>query len=128
MIDPLLAIGLFLFGVPRLAYDELQRSASWRWGDTDRYGARTASQFLGPGVETLTLTGHLVPELAGEYSDIDRLREMAASGEVWPVILGTGELLGSFRIDSVEDTWRHLIGGGRARSTEFTVQLTRIDG
>lgn len=127
MIDPLLAIGMFVFGLPRVAYEELQRRASWRWGDSDRYGARPASQFLGPGAETITLNGMLVPELAGTFSDIERLREMATTGEGYPVILGNGELLGTFRIDSIEETWRGIMGGGRARQTEFSIALTRID-
>jgi phage protein U len=127
VIDPLLSIGLFVFGVPRTTFDELERSSSWRWGESERYGARAASQFLGPGAETLTLNGVLVPEIAGHYSDIERLREMAATGEVWPVMLGTGRLLGTYRIDAIDDRWRNLIGGGLPRTIEFSVDLTRVD-
>lgn len=128
MIDPLLAIGLFVFGIPRTTFDELERRASWRWGDSERYGARAASQFLGPGEETITLNGVLVPELAGKYSDIERLREMAATGEVWPLMLGTGDLLGQFRIDAIDERWGNLIGGGMPRRVEFSIDLTRVDG
>lgn len=127
MIDPLLAIGMFVFGIPRTTFNELERRASWRWADSERYGARAASQFLGPGEETITLNGVLVPEIAGSYSDLERLREMAATGEAWPVILGTGRILGTFRIDAIDDRWRDLIGGGLPRSVEFAVDLTRVD-
>ncbi len=127
MADPLLSIGMFVFGLPRTAYEELQRRAAWRWAESERFGARAASQFLGPGTETLSLDGTLVPELAGSYSDIERLREMAASGEVWPVILGNGNLLGTFRIDAIGETWRHIVPGGLPRVNDFTIDLTRVD-
>lgn len=128
MTDQLLTIGMFIFGLPRTAYDEMERRAAWRWGESDRFGARPAGQFLGPGEEKLRLSGVLVPEIAGSYSDIESLKEMAGTGEYWPVVLGTGTVLGDFRIDSVDEGWRHIIGGGQARAIDFTVELTRMDG
>jgi len=127
MNEQLLAIGMFVFGLPRIGFDELSRSAAWRYGDSDRFGARAASQFLGPGAETITISGVLVPEIAGSYSDIDRLREMAATGEAWPLVRGTGEVLGDFRIDKVDDRWRHIVEGGLPRMVDFAVDLTRVD-
>jgi phage protein U len=127
MPDHLLAIGMFIFGLPRTAYDEMERSAAWRWGDSERFGVRAAGQFLGPGEEKITLNGVLVPEIAGAYSDITTLKEMAATGELHTVTLGTGEVLGDYRIDSVDEGWRNIIGGGLARSIDFTVELTRMD-
>jgi hypothetical protein len=127
MNEHLLAIGMFVFGIPRLAYNELERRASWRWGKNERYGARAAAQFLGPGEEKLTLNGVLVPEIAGSFSDIERLREMAASGEAWPLILGNGEELGDFVILNVDERWRHIIAGGRPRVLDFAVDLERVE-
>lgn len=127
MPDYLLAIGMFVFGIPRIAYEEMQRRAEWRWADSPRFGARDAGQFLGPGPETLRLAGTLVPEIAGAFSDLERLREMAATGEFWPVVLGNGEVLGDFRIDSIDETWGAILPGGRARATSFDIALTRMD-
>lgn len=127
MTEHLLAIGMFIFGMPRTAYEQMERRASWRWADSERFGARAAAQFLGPGEETITLNGMLVPEIAGSYSDLTRLKEMAATGEVFPVVLGTGELLGEYRIDSIDDRWSNIVGGGLARTIDFSVDLTRVD-
>lgn len=127
MPEHLLSIGMFIFGVPRTAYQELERSASWRWADTERFGARPASQFLGAGDETITLNGVLVPEIAGSFGDIERLREMAAAGEVYPVVLGTGEIIGDFRIERIDDRWRNIISGGLPRVVDFVVDLKRVD-
>lgn len=127
MPEYLLAIGMFVFGVPTLAFEELEQRASWRWADGERYGARAAAQFLGPGEETITLNGTLVPEIAGSFSDIERLKEMAASGEVWPVVMASGRMLGEFRIDAIDTRGQNIIGGGLARRTDFAIDLTRVD-
>ena len=127
MSDALLSIGMFVFGLPDPIYNEMSRRASWRWAEGDRYGARAASQYLGPGDDTISVSGVLVPEIAGSYGDIERLREMAGTGEVWPVVLGTGLVLGDYRIDGLDDTWRHIMLGGLARAIDFTVELKRVD-
>jgi len=127
MNEHLLTIGMFVFGIPRVTYSELERRAGWNWGKNERYGARAAAQFLGPGEEKITLNGVLVPEIAGSFSDIERLREMAASGEAWPLTLGNGEVLGDFVILNVDERWRDIIAGGRGRVMDFAVDLMRVD-
>lgn len=127
MPEHLLAIGLFVFGMDRLSFETLERSASWKHGFTDRFGARAAGQYLGPGEEKITLNGMLVPEIAGTFGEIERLREMAGAGEVYPVVLGDGTVLGHYRIVNVDDRWSNLIAGGRPRTTEFAVDLIRSD-
>jgi phage protein U len=127
MSDPLMSIGLFVFGLPDLAYEDLERRTDWRWGESERFGARAAGQFLGPGSETITLNGILVPEIAGRFSSLERLREMAASGEEWEVTLGNGTVLGSFRIMAIDDRWRNIIAGGLPRAVDFAVDLKRAD-
>lgn len=128
MTEKLLTIGLFVFGLPRLVYQDLERRAAWRWGESERFGARGAAQFLGAGDETITLAGVLVPEIAGSFSDIERLREMAATGETWPVVLGNGQVLGDFRIISVDDHWQNIVDNGLPRRVDFNVELKRVDG
>ena len=73
------------------------------------------------------MNGMLVPEIAGSFGEIEHLREMAGAGEIYPVVLGDGTVLGHFRIAQVDDRWSNLIGGGRARTTEFAVDLIRFD-
>ena len=56
-----------------------------------------------------------------------RLREMAASGEAWPVTLGNGEVLGDFVILNIDERWRHIVAGGRPRAIDFAVDLKRVE-
>ena len=126
MTAPLYALGMFVFASDTLAPADLQRSAAWRHSSANRIGARPASQFTGPGEETVTLSGQLVPEIAGAYSDIDRLREMAATGDQHALTGGDGEVFGTFVIVSADDNRTVLIEGGKGRSVDFTLSLKRV--
>ena len=128
--SPLLALGLFLFAIDTLPYAELQRRMDWRHGKAERHGARPASQYLGPGDDKITINGSIVPELAGRggsYSSLSRLREMAASGDAWPLVDGAGTVLGSFRIMAVDERQSAHVPGGFARKIDFAVDLERAD-
>ena len=73
----LMALGQFIFSLPTLAYDNLKRSTAWRHPGHSRVGARSAHQFLGPGDESIHLSGVLIPTLIGRVASLDELREMA---------------------------------------------------
>ena len=51
----MMTLGMFVFGLPTLAYQELQRTTEWRHASTSRIGTNPASQFLGRGEDTLSL-------------------------------------------------------------------------
>lgn len=129
--QPLLTLGLFVFSMASLPFTELQRRMDWRHAKTDRHGARAASQFVGPGEDTITLSGSLVPGQIGSgggtYSSLNRLREMANTGDAWPLIDGAGTVLGNFRILAVDDRQTGHVAGGFARMVEFVLDLERAD-
>lgn len=122
----LAALGMFVFEMDSAPFEELSRRRGWRHGRTDRFGAMPASQFLGPGDDQVTLSGRLAPELAGDYSAIDRLVAMAGTGEAFPLGDGAGRIHGQFVIESIDETHRHLIEDGRPRLVDFTITLTRV--
>ncbi len=123
----LLTLGMFLFGMDTAAYSDFQRTQAWRHEGTDRHMARPASQFVGPGEDRITLAGLLVPEIAGTYSSLDRLVEMADTGGNWPLVDGAGRVLGHFRIDVLDTAHRTVLAGGIPRAVDFQIQLTRVD-
>lgn len=124
---PMMTLGLFVFAMDSLPYAELQRRMDWRHGKAERLGARAAGQYLGPGADTVSLSGALVPEVAGSYSSLNRLREMAATGDAWPLIDGAGTVLGDFRIVALDERQSAHVGGGFARRIEFAIDLERAD-
>lgn len=124
---PLLALGLFVFSLETLTFDELTRKMDWRHAKSDRHGARAASQFIGPGEDKISLPGTLVPGLAGDYGALTRVREMAASGDAWPLVDGAGTVLGLFRIVAIDERQTYHVPGGFARKIDFALDLERAD-
>jgi phage protein U len=123
----MMALGLFIFSLETLAYQEFQRQTHWRHGSTSRIGTNPARQFLGRGDDSITLPGVLLPALAGSALSLDTLRTMADTGKAWPLIEGTGKIYGIWVIESLSETRTLFFKDGAARRIEFTLQLTRID-
>jgi len=123
----MMALGMFVFSLETLAYQELQRQTDWRHGSTSRIGARPARQYLGPGDDRITLPGLLLPELAGSPSSLDEIREMAGTGKAWPLVDGSGRVHGLWVIESLSETRTLFFQDGTARRIEFGISLQRID-
>ena len=122
----MLALDMFAFEIGTLPYQELRRRWEWRHAQSDRFGARPASQFVGPGPENVSLTGALIPgEGVGSYSSIDTLRTMADEGDAYSLVSGIGEVLGDFVIRSMETTSALFFVDGVARKADFSIELER---
>ena len=123
----MLALGMFVFSLSTLAYQELQRQTEWRHPSSSRVGAAQARQFIGRGDDSITLPGIIFPELAGTTLSLDALRLMANTGKAWPMIEGTGRIYGLWVIESLSETKTVFFRDGTPRRIEFTLSLKRID-
>ncbi|WMR30994.1 phage tail protein [Metapseudomonas otitidis] len=123
----MMALGMFVFGLPTLAYQELQRQTEWRHPSSSRVGTNPARQFAGRGDDTLTLPGILLPELAGSLLSLDALREMANTGRAYPMVEGSGRILGLWVIERLSETRTLFFPDGTPRRIEFSLGLTRVD-
>jgi hypothetical protein len=123
----MMAFGMFVFGLGTAAYQELQRQTAWRHAAQGRVGARPARQYLGPGDDTITLTGTLLPQFTGGQQNLDQLRAMANQGAAWPLIEGNGSYYGLYVIESLRESKSHHMRDGSAQRIEFTLVLQRID-
>lgn len=123
----MMALGMFIFSLPTLAYQELQRQTDWRHPSSSRVGTNPARQFAGRGDDAITLPGVVLPELAGTPISLDALRYMADTGKAWPLVEGTGRILGIWVIESISETRTLFFQDGAARRIEFSIKLTRID-
>lgn len=123
----MMALGQFAFGMQTLAYQELQRKTDWRHGSTSRIGVREARQFMGPGADSITLPGVLVPEIAGDILSVDQLREMADTGQAFPLVDGAGRVYGAWIIESITEGQSYLFRDGVPRRIEFSIELSRVD-
>lgn len=123
----LMTLGMFVFGMDSAPYQSLQRSREWRHAGTERFGARDASQFTGPGPDTITLSGLLVPEIAGSFSALATLAEMADTGDHYPLIDGFGRVFGHYRIVKLDEDYLAIMAGGAPRHVGFRLDLERGD-
>ncbi|MCE8023661.1 phage tail protein [Billgrantia aerodenitrificans] len=123
----MMTYGLFVFRLGTVPYQELQRQTDWRHPGQSRVGARPARQFLGPGEDTITLTGTLLPEFTGGQRHLDELRRMAGDGKAWPLIEGTGKNYGLFVLESLNERKSKFFRDGAAGQIDFDMTLQRID-
>lgn len=123
----MMTLGMFVFGLDTVAYQNLQRQTAWRHAAQSRIGRRPARQFLGQGEDTITLSGTLLPQFTGGQQSLDELREMADQGAAWPLIEGTGRYYGLFVVESMSERGSHHMRDGAAQRIEFDLVLQRVD-
>ena len=123
----LMALGMFLFQIPTLAFDELQRKTDWRFAMSGRVGTRDAAQFLGVGDETVSLSGSVYAEISDGAVSLDTLRDMANTGEALPLVSGAGAVFGNFIIRSIDERHAVMMADGRPLRIDFGIDLWRVD-
>lgn len=123
----MMSLGMFIFSLPTLAYQDLARRTDWRFSTTSRVGARAASQGVGPGEDRITLTGVLLPDVAGDMASIDTLRRMGDTLDAHRLVDGLGRQLGDWVIDSIDETQSNFFEDGVARKTDFKLDIHRVD-
>ncbi len=123
----MMSLGVFVFEIGTLPYQELRRRTDWRHASSSRVGARPAGQFVGPGEDRISLSGWIAPEVAGDPTSLDTLRDMADEGESYPLVDGAGNVLGAFVIDSVDESQSVFLQDGTPRKIEFGLDLHHVD-
>lgn len=123
----LMALGMFLFEIGTLAFDELQRKADWQHARSHRVGARDATQFTGVGDERISLSGSVYAEITDGQVSIDDLRSMADQGEALPLVDGRGTVYGTFVVTAIDERRAFLMADGCPRRIDFGIDLLRVD-
>lgn len=123
----MLSLGMFVFSLSTLTYQELQRQTDWRHASNSRVGAAPARQFVGRGDDVITLPGILFPQLAGSVLSLDAIRLMANTGKAWPMVEGTGRIYGLWVIESLSENKTIFFRDGTPQRIEFTLVLKRTD-
>lgn len=126
-MSAMMALGIFVFGLKTVPYQQLQRQTQWRHPSNSRVGKRPSRQFLGPGDDTITLSGTLYPEVTGGKVSMALVRTMADSGKAWPLIEGSGTFYGLYVIEDISETGSLFFADGSARKIDFSIKLTRVD-
>jgi uncharacterized protein len=122
----LMALGQFVFSLQTLAFQSLQRQTAWRHAQNSRVGARAANQYIGPGDDTITMPGVVLPQFGNRIS-LDQLHTMADAGQPLALVDGTGRVYGQWVIIDKSETASHFTTIGQPRRIEFSLSLRRVD-
>ncbi|WP_213692121.1 phage tail protein [Aminobacterium sp. EBM-42] len=102
--------------------ENFQRQGAARFGTHEVAGQKPVLEFMGPGLDSVTMTICFRVALGvNPRVEIDRLREMRDDGIYAPLILA-GRPLGTFVIESINETWSQIDNHGRL--LRATVDLT----
>ncbi|MGL5948140.1 MAG: phage tail protein [Aeromonas sp.] len=124
----LMTLGMFVFKRESAPYQSLSHDTQWRVAKNERVGAMASCQFVGPGDDTITLSGVLYPEITGGDVSLTGLRSMAHLGQAWPLIEGTGTVLGFYVVTALSETRSEFFADGKARKIEFSLSLQKTSG
>lgn len=124
----MMALGEYRFGLPTAAYQDLSRTNSWRWPTVDRIGARPASQFVGPGEESISMSGLIYPHFRGGLGQLDAMRAEADKGEPLILVDGSGKNWGKFVITDIREGQSIFWSNGAPRRQEFDITLQAYGG
>ena len=127
MADVMLTWGTIAFSVSEAAYQALRRSTQYRVPMHQRIGVRPGYQYTGPGEESITLSGVIMPTYRGRPAVLEDLRLLAAEGEAQKLTAGTGEDLGRWIMGDLHEERSGLFSNGQARKVAFTAKLLRDD-
>lgn len=88
-------------------FSNLKRTITGNWATHSRLGQKDQAEFLGPGLQTQTLTIDLnAMHGVRPRTTLERLEAAIESGAVYPFVVG-GKRVGSgkWRITSMTETW-----------------------
>ncbi|WP_392565131.1 phage tail protein [Utexia brackfieldae] len=123
----LMIYGMFAFELKSIPFQKMSESVQYRYPTNDRFAERPAVQFVGIGEEKITLSGVLYPELTGGRVSLELYRRQSDLGIAWPLINGSGILLGFYINESIQTDKEEFFFDGAARKIEFTFSLRKVD-
>lgn len=124
----MMALGAFRFGMKSEAYQQLERDTEYRWEGRARVGAAPLQQYLGPGEDTITLTGTIHPHFRGGLHQVTLMRAQAGLGVPMMLTSGTGVIFKTWAITGVSDTQTYFMADGAPRQIDFSVKLKATGG
>lgn len=99
---------------------------SYRWPAQERIGQFDALQFTGPGEDRITLPGVIYPDFRGGSDQLNELRSLASRGQPLRLIAASGEVLGMWVIESVEEVQSTFKVDGSPRRQDFTITIKKF--
>jgi hypothetical protein len=127
MAGTMIKLGSYVFSLDTAAYQQLARSTAYRWQALDRVNQHAALQYTGPGEDTITLNGVILPTFRGGLGQLDAMRAEAAKGEPLLMVDGQGYVHGRWVIQSINETQKTFERNGAPLQIDFSLRLRKYD-
>ncbi|CAM3851989.1 MULTISPECIES: phage tail protein [Paenibacillus] len=91
-------------------FNEFTRSSSSRWGKHEVLGKKPVTQWIGPGLDTVSFTMRFDARYRmNPRKELDRLTALERKGKALPLVVGgKGIGVGLWVITSLEQGWTHI--------------------
>lgn len=122
-METMMRLGPYRFALTTAAYQNLARTAEYRWVSQERIGRHPAMQFIGEGHTKITLDGTIYPHFAGGLGQLEQMRGLAGLGVPLILVSGGGRIFGQFVIMAVDETQTVFFANGAPRKMEFALSL-----
>lgn len=94
MLEVQMALGSYRFGLSAAAYQALERQAEWRWPSQDLLGAAPVLQYVGPGAQSIRLSGRIYPHYKGLLGLPNLLARVPQVAQVLGTLASAQSMLG----------------------------------
>ena len=118
----LAVLGVFVFYTDTIPFN----SKAWKHPHQSVVGSMPRSQYTGKDPDEISIQAELRPEITGGDGSLAMLQQMADTGQPYPLILGTGVLMGSYVITNVQIKRSELMYDSKARSIAFSMSLKKV--
>jgi uncharacterized protein len=119
----LMALGSYRFSISTAAHEQIERNTEWRWPAQERIGMAPALQYVGPGEDTITMSGTIYPQLGPGLGQVDAMRAQAGLGQPLALVTGFGKYLGLWSITSIRENQSSIFYDGVPKKIEFSLEL-----
>ena len=112
-----------------LTFESMSREVSGRWTEHEVLGVKPKAEFLGPGLQTISLTIHLSAALGVKPRRIlDMVERMVERGSAEYLVIG-GRLVGRrpFRVTGSSEAWDKVYSRGELAKATLTISLDEND-
>jgi hypothetical protein len=123
MTKVMMKLGAYTFSMETAAYQELKRTTPFRWAAQNRVGLRPALQFVGPGQESIELSGTIYPLYKGGIGQLNQMRQQAGTGTPLILVDGLGNIWGKWCIEEIQETQTVFLPGGIPQKQSFSLRL-----
>ncbi|KVC61519.1 oxidoreductase [Burkholderia ubonensis] len=115
----------FHFGLSTAAFDKLRRSTRYKVASQERLNREEAAQAVSRGGETITLSGVVFPSLGAGFRQIETLRAIGAKMKPVQLTAGTGDVLGRWCLQSVDEEQEAIMSDGAPRKQTYSLEFVR---